>query len=282
MKLERPLPKTEEEASTRLTFPCGGTLQASPMWQREALECGQPSLAAFPLPQLSPDDWGRLQTIKPSQARRSKRTELRLWTVFRDQISPTYTLNLSLLGCAFPIALEVGRRLEFYLDLEDVSQPLLLTGRVVWSKDNRSGVEFLNLGVDAELRLLKALGEKSVPASNFLPTLSCTAPPFTYSLTTRDNMVSLELCLKNWVVKYEFLLGSREGHEKGAFSGLEFVSQGEEWDEWRHHFRICLQSSKTIVGIRLTDDEGKVVFKLFGQELGFRRQPIERKGKDSS
>ena len=246
------------------------------------MECGQPSLAAFPLPQLSPDDWGRLQTIKPSQARRSKRTELRLWTVFRDQISPTYTLNLSLLGCAFPIALEVGRRLEFYLDLEDVSQPLLLTGRVVWSKDNRSGVEFLNLGVDAELRLLKALGEKSVPASNFLPTLSCTAPPFTYSLTTRDNMVSLELCLKNWVVKYEFLLGSREGHEKGAFSGLEFVSQGEEWDEWRHHFRICLQSSKTIVGIRLTDDEGKVVFKLFGQELGFRRQPIERKGKDSS
>ena len=126
------------------------------------------------------------QTLEAPKKRRAPRVAARFWAVFLDgPRTGALTADLTLEGCKVEGDFRgfVGAEVRLCLELHDASEPLHLKGRIVWAGCRQAGIQFLNLHVFDEVRLLRTLGHASiVPPSSYLPASQSLGKAYEYTL----------------------------------------------------------------------------------------------------
>lgn len=276
VKLESPLP---EERQAKLTFPCGQSLSAEPLWQRRSDQ--RESLAAFPLGAACPEELESLgELLQSDEVMRSyARHDLRMWVTFpKAEFPGTLTKNLSLEGCCIlgDFRSELGEILEFYLDLPDCSDPAKVTALVAWATGNEAGFRFINTPAEIEVRLLRSLGRSVVKPSSFLPCRQLTAPSYSYRLDcVGESDLSLLLSVANWDVEFVFRNGSAVGADHGAFERFVLQNSSEALTHLKSTLKVDLEHQREWLHLLLLDDDGNLVLEIWGEEISFQRVPRE-------
>ena len=264
-----------ENQKARLSFPCGGSLDGAPLWQRRSGAESRGTLAAFKVRETDGEGWDQGSNVALSRIRRAPRVNTRLWVGFPDlERAGTVTRDLSLEGCRVKgkLTAKLGERIKIYLDLPDSQAPLSVMAQVKWVTEEQTGLRFVNLHSQDEVRLLKTLGMATVPASRFKPEIDIVSPPFTYKMVQNGPITKLLLSVSNWDVSFSFQDAEIRGPQRGAFERFETPVSSEDMAHYKAQTKISLAEARSVVCLRLFDQDDNLVFEIIGREIGFTRE----------
>ena len=228
---------------------------------------------------LSPPEQMEVRSFgREPETRRSPRAAVRFWTLFLG--GPHYgalTVELSLEGCRVEGDFRdlVGKEARLCLELSDAPEPLMLKGRFVWADGEHAGIQFLNLHVFDEVRLLRTLGQvSSVPPSTYLPASPSLGTDYEYTLTSVDEEhYRLEIVAPNWNFLIAFKSTTVIGPPRGKFHHFQLQDSSLPLQRLRARQRICLEKPKLYRHLFLINSAGETVLDLLGEEVGFERYP---------
>ena len=255
-----------------LRFPDGQTLVRPALWIRPS-STREPALVG-----LEADCGNELRLLdKHPHTRRAPRVAARFWTIFLDgPRTGALTSDLSLEGCRVEGDFQdfLGKEIRLCLELSDASEPLHLRGRIVWAGKEQAGIQFLNLHVFDEVRLLRTLGQvSSVRPSTYLPTAPNSGNAYEYILTPADDgRCKLEILAPNWCFRIHLEAATVVGPSRSTFHQFQLQDSSQPLQRLRARQKICLERPKRLLHLLLKGFDGATVLDVLGEEVGFERQ----------
>jgi hypothetical protein len=150
--------------------------------------------------------------------------------------------------------------------------------KVLWSRDGQSGLRFLNMHIEDEARLARSLGLGSHPARECWDQVwRRSLVSLTYRVTRlEEDLVSLDFETSNWLATFQIRPAGIEGEWTGRFCRVDTLDSSLQLAEARQATRIALDGSRSLVHLRLLDEQNRVKLEIWGQEHAFSRIPREK------
>lgn len=262
-------------SKVRVTLPTGATVPGLVNWTRQSGDehIVALDLAEVPEPLTLPDSSRSL--------RRSPRFPYRQWIHFEEGLRlGTVTSDLSVEGCRVEADLKkhVGECHVISLELPGSSRIVRATAKILWSRKSQAGLRFLNMHVDDEAALSRALGLQCSRSQQLWSDLwRKSLDGLSYRLTpSSEGLVSLDIQLPNWLVTFSLGQVSSRGAECGAFTTLEVRRRSDELRLLQQEIGISLHDPARPIHLELRDAEGEIVLAVWGLERDFRRTALNQ------
>jgi hypothetical protein len=252
----------------RLDLECGNRLTGRPDWQRIVDE--DRTRIGFFVDELglSAADLEGLPGAPGSRA--LPRFEQRLWArLLPAQEQGALTANLSLGGCCLGLELPelIGQERALRLELPFLPEPWDFRARVVWSKEGRTGLQFLNLTLEQEQLLLRAVGQPLPTPSAFLPEREERVETNAFKIIDEGEATILLLSVPNWDYAFKFEHATVEGDREGRFDRFYTLESSEDLLRLKTRLGVCLKRQRNLIHVYLLDGSGELVTEIWGDEV---------------
>jgi hypothetical protein len=179
------------------------------------------------------------------------------------------TANLSLGGCCLSLECQelIGHQVVLRLELPFLPEPTDFRARLVWSKDGRSGLKFLNLSLDQEQLLLRAVGQTLPKPSTFLPEREEQLAANSFKIVDEGEAAILLLSVPNWDYAFKFEHATVEGDREGRFDRFYTLESSEDLIRLKTSLGVCLQRQRNLIHVYLLDGSGELVTEIWGDEV---------------
>ena len=263
----------------RATLPSGLVVYGETLWQRAVQDDQGRKLSCIRLgaqPQVSPG------VAHPKGMRANRRVPARQWVSFpRLKGASGLSEDLSVDGCR--VRLDLSHHLSeihtMILDLPGTSDSVTVMAKILWSRGGQSGLRFLNMHIEDEARLARCLGLSSHPAKErWEDVWRRSMVSLTYRVTRLEDqdLVSLDFETSNWLATFQIRPAGIEGEWTGCFCRVDTLDSSLQLAQARQAMRIALDESRSLVHLRLLDEQNSVKLEIWGQEHAFSRVPRER------
>jgi hypothetical protein len=264
----------------RITFPDGDSVLGAVSWLRSRNADGQSQPAKLVGLKLTqpPPSLPAAAEPPPWSLRKAPRTPCRQWVRFES--GPrlgTTTVDLSLEGCRIEADLErhLGETFRIVLELPGTARSIRAQAKVLWSRQGQSGLRFLNMHVDDEAALAKALGLPTWRAQDQWSKLwKRSLEGLAYRLTpSADGQALLDLEVPNWLASFELGSWQATGEWAGTFATVEVSHRTPETVGLQQQQGLLLEGAGQPIHLKLRDADGRLKLAIWGWEQSFRRVP---------